>query len=133
MKKKISKDDIEQCNNLNKYLEGIIEDMYKYYLERAKTMKKPDYNVDDLVTFDAAGDKKTGKVYIVDAYGTFEQNEEPSYDVMVEEENCLYKHIRESLIIDGVHKETVDSMDEAVNNIDKSVPVDLKDFEEGEE
>lgn len=42
-----------------------------------------------------------GKVYIIDAYGTFEQNEEPSYDIMVEEYNgtgkpCLVKHIRES-------------------------------------
>lgn len=42
--------------------------------------------------------KKTGKVEVVDAYGTFEQNEEPSYDVYVKEDNCLYKHLRESLL-----------------------------------
>ena len=44
----------------------------------------------------------TGSVYIVDAYGTFEQNEEPSYDVMVVSGElpigypCLFKHLRES-------------------------------------
>lgn len=42
-----------------------------------------------------------GKVYIIDAWGTFEQNEEPSYDIMVDDFNgsgspCLVKHVRES-------------------------------------
>lgn len=37
-------------------------------------------------------------IQIVDAYGTFEQDDEPSYDICVEEENCLYKHIRETAI-----------------------------------
>lgn len=42
-----------------------------------------------------------GKVYIIDRWGTFEQNEEPSYDIMVENYNgtgrdCLVKHIRQS-------------------------------------
>ena len=43
-----------------------------------------------------------GHVYIVDAYGTFEQNEESSYDIMVDDGDfpieypCLFKHIRES-------------------------------------
>lgn len=45
-----------------------------------------------------------GKVEIVDSCGTFEQNEEPSYDVMVEDFNntgapCLVKHVRESEIV----------------------------------
>ena len=62
-------------------------------------MKKPDYDLDDTVTFKAGDDAKTGKVYIVDAKGTWGQSEEPSYDVMVESENTLYKHIRESLIV----------------------------------
>lgn len=47
----------------------------------------------------------SGEVYIVDAYGTFEQNEEPSYDIMVEDwrgtgEPMLVKHIRESGLIE---------------------------------
>ena len=43
---------------------------------------------------------KTGTVWVVDAYGTMEQDEEASYDIWVEagEERCLYKHIRESKV-----------------------------------
>jgi len=53
------------------------------------------------MVLDGANTNLTGKVYIVDPYGTFEQNEEPSYDVMVENykgsgQACLVKHIRES-------------------------------------
>lgn len=58
------------------------------------------YNKYDIVKFDACllGDvTKTfeGYIAIVDRYGTFEQNEEPSYDVYVSEMNTLFKHIRE--------------------------------------
>ena len=66
---------------------------------------RPIFKVDDKVKFDISDGDKTltleGYVYIVDAYGTFEQNEEPSYDIMVEHsphfdgQKCLYKHIRE--------------------------------------
>ena len=43
-----------------------------------------------------------GTIYIVDSYGTFEQNEEPSYGIMVKDwlgsgEDMLVKHHRESL------------------------------------
>lgn len=41
---------------------------------------------------------KEGYIEIVDAYGTFEQKEEPSYDIMVYPDDCLYKHVRESMI-----------------------------------
>ena len=58
----------------------------------------PKYKHGDIVMFNYDGREKIGHIYIVDAYGTFEQDEEPSYDVMVEKENCLYKHCRESLI-----------------------------------
>lgn len=71
---------------------------------------KPKYKYGDIVTFEILDndDKKyrvTGYIYIVDAYGTFEQNEEPSYDIMVERSHldntpCLYKHIRESYIVE---------------------------------
>lgn len=68
---------------------------------------KPKYKYEDTVGFwlkpyGETGQKFfVGKVYIVDAYGTFEQNEEPSYDIMVEDFNgtgqpCLVKHVRES-------------------------------------
>lgn len=57
---------------------------------------KPKYKHGDIVMFNWNGEEKIGHIYIVDSYGTFEQNEEPSYDVMVEKEECLYKHCRES-------------------------------------
>ena len=68
---------------------------------------KPVFKRDDVVGFyikPYGEDKKIfckGKVVIVDKYGTFEQNKEPSYDIMVENFNnsgepCLVKHIVES-------------------------------------
>jgi predicted HicB family RNase H-like nuclease len=60
---------------------------------------KPMYQKGNYVTFSINNEKKVGKIGIVDAYGTFEQTEESSYDIFVDEENCLYKHIRESKII----------------------------------
>ena len=62
-------------------------------------MKEPDYKIDDTVTFKFGDDTKTGQVYIVDRRGTLGQNVEPSYDIMIESENMLYKHIRESLVV----------------------------------
>jgi len=70
---------------------------------------KPKYKYDDIVEFQILdkNDKKItlkGTIYIIDAYGTFWQNEEVSYDIMVPAEeshigtDCLYKHIRESQI-----------------------------------
>ena len=45
----------------------------------------------------------TGKIYIIDKYGTFEQNKEVSYDILVEDwpetgRPCLVKHVVESNI-----------------------------------
>lgn len=59
----------------------------------------PKYKIKDKVKFKINNEIKVGNVYIVDAYGTFGQKEEPSYDIIVEEENTLYKHIEESLVI----------------------------------
>lgn len=67
---------------------------------------KPKYKLDDKVKFTCIkenGEKVElcGTIYIIDKYGTFEQSEDVSYDVMVENDpnyecGCLYKHIRES-------------------------------------
>ena len=38
--------------------------------------------------------KIVGQVAIVDTFGTFFQNEEPSYDVYAD--HCLYKHLPQS-------------------------------------
>lgn len=59
---------------------------------------KPKYKYGDLVQFQVDNNIKIGVVKIIDAYGTFFQIEESSYDLEVQKENCLYKHIRESRI-----------------------------------
>ena len=62
------------------------------------------YNKGDMVEFEVFdGVIKTGTVWVVDAYGTMEQDEEASYDICVEagEDRCLYKHVKESKVIGG--------------------------------
>ena len=60
----------------------------------------PKYNRGDIVRiFNKHGVPVTGTVDVVDAFGTSEQRDEPSYDIEVKEENCLYKHILESQVI----------------------------------
>lgn len=65
---------------------------------------KPKYRVGDRVCFKLGDETKHGVVYVVDAYGTFMQSDDVSYDVFVEKpgkiyrENVtgiLYKHIME--------------------------------------
>lgn len=58
----------------------------------------PKFKRNDMVVFKFGDDEKCGMIQIVDVYGTFEQEDEPSYDICVEEENCIYKHIRETAI-----------------------------------
>ena len=67
----------------------------------------PKYVDNETVKFKIMHDGKEveleGIVYIIDKYGTFEQNEEVSYDIMVEnspimDDPCLFKHIRESWV-----------------------------------
>ena len=63
---------------------------------------RPKFKYEDEVRFTFNGSQFIGKVYVVDAYGTFEQNKEVSYDIMVEHfptpdgEPCLIKHIVET-------------------------------------
>lgn len=57
---------------------------------------RPLFKHKEIVSFMIKDEIKTGYVFVVDSYGTFEQNVEPSYDILVEEENTLYKHIPES-------------------------------------
>ena len=66
---------------------------------------KPKYKVDDIVKFNTDNTELIGQVFIVDAYGTFFQDEEVSYDIMVDDSPyggaCLFKHIRESMLSKG--------------------------------
>lgn len=71
---------------------------------------KPLFDYDDAVEFDVFLDDRSnepdtlyGTIEIVDAYGTFGQQEEASYDIMVSDfpstgEKCLFKHIVESRV-----------------------------------
>ena len=60
---------------------------------------KPKYTYKQIVRFKCNNKELVGRIEIVDSYGTWEQNEEPSYDIYVESSNpkvqlsliCLYK------------------------------------------
>ncbi len=76
--------------------------MQKYRFERFEgtELGHPKHSRGDTVRiFNRNGVPTEGVVEIVDAYGTFEQHDEPSYDVLIEVENCLYKHVRESQLL----------------------------------
>ena len=60
---------------------------------------KPKYKEKDFVDFTFNGLEKTGVIAIVDRFGTFRQSEEVSYDIVVLEDNTMYKHIVESNIL----------------------------------
>lgn len=67
---------------------------------------KPKYKLGDTVSFYLKLQNGrtvicTGTIEIIDAYGTFEQSVQPSYDIMVDKwldtnEKCFVKHIVES-------------------------------------
>lgn len=57
---------------------------------------KPKFKCGDIVKFKFDDKTKEGIIAIVDAYGTFEQSKEVSYDILVKSENTLYKHYVES-------------------------------------
>lgn len=59
---------------------------------------KPQFKVGDKVRFFVQDTMYTGYVYIVDAYGTFEYPDDVSYDIMLEDVKCLYKHIPETYV-----------------------------------
>lgn len=58
----------------------------------------PKYRQGQIVTF-LTPTMKEGIIEIVDVYGTFEDNTDVSYDILVPNENCLYKHINEKFIV----------------------------------
>ena len=51
------------------------------------------YKVGDELLFTLNEIQKEGVVFIVDASGTFERPVITSYDILVENENMLYKHV----------------------------------------
>ena len=83
---------------------------------------KPKYQLGNKVTFKIEEKEYKGNIYIIDSYGTFEDDSNVSYDIMVDnwgpkKEQCLFKHINENLIknymkiffdteFTGLHKNT---------------------------
>lgn len=60
---------------------------------------KPKYKENDKVEFELIENEvHKGVVWIVDKYGTFFDKSDVSYDIYVEEENMLYKHINEKYV-----------------------------------
>ena len=73
------------------------------------------YKVGDEVVFTLNGIQREGVVFIVDANGTFERPQVPSYDILVESENILYKHVPYDMVSNNIHNEykskTIHQMD----------------------
>ena len=65
---------------------------------------KPKFKVSDWVSFDWRGEKIEGEIWVVDAYGTFFQTKEPSYDIFSPKKNMLYKHMEESCVTKKEYK-----------------------------
>lgn len=60
---------------------------------------KPKYKENDKVEFTIyENEVRKGVIYVVDKYGTFFDKSDVSYDIYVEEENMLYKHINEKYV-----------------------------------
>lgn len=85
----------------------IVIDGYRYTKCKKGHIGKPVFKDEEPVGFFIklyGSDEETfciGNIAIIDSYGTFGQNEEPSYDIMVPNfmskgATCLCKHIRES-------------------------------------
>ena len=59
----------------------------------------PKFQIGDVVKIKWDDVEKIGTINVVDANGTLEQCKEPSYDIVIDEDNWLCKHIVESDII----------------------------------
>ena len=65
---------------------------------------KPKFKKADWVKFELKGEVIEGEIWQVDAYGTFFQTKEPSYDIFSSKKNMLYKHIEESCVTKTTYK-----------------------------
>ena len=61
---------------------------------------KPKYNYGDIVSFNINNIIYQGTIEIIDKYGTFFDDSDVYYDVLIIKDNepCLFKHIREDNI-----------------------------------
>lgn len=78
---------------------------------------KPKYKEGTTVKFIVGNKLKTGVIWVVDKFGTFDYKEDVSYDIMVERENCLYKHIPEKYVVQRCYNMKLKSWTENGENI----------------
>ena len=57
---------------------------------------RPQYKKSERIIFEYEGEFLKGFVEIIHAYGTIDQNEEPSYDIYSDETGSLYRYVKES-------------------------------------
>ena len=69
-------------------------------LKRSVVIGKPKFDYNDEVFFEIDGKKIIGNIYIIDAYGTFFDPSDVSYDIITGEgdDKILYKHISEKRV-----------------------------------
>ena len=92
---------------------GDVRKRQKKFEQEHQNMPPAKYVIGDVVTFSFSEDELLeGMVYIVDRYGTFEQNEEPSYDIYRFENNTLYKHIRQQYVKSFIRHGELKEMEE---------------------
>lgn len=93
----------------------LMEQSRQEFEQQHKEMPDPKFERGDVVTFQFSRqmDVLQGMIEIVDRYGTFEQNEEPSYDIYRFENNTLYKHVRESCVVSFVRKGSLEEIEDA--------------------
>lgn len=78
---------------------------------------KPKYKEETTVKFIFGNELKTGSIVVVDKYGTFDNSTDVSYDILVEDENMLYKHIQEKYVVQRCYKMKLKSWTENGENI----------------
>lgn len=67
---------------------------------------KPKYKESDKVEFSfSENEVHKGDIWTVDKYGTYYDKSDVSYDIYVEEENMIYKHINEKYVKRKIRKQ----------------------------
>ena len=85
-------------------------------VKRMEKMPEAKYKKGDVVEFQCYKAIKKGTIVVVDAHGTFFQQEEPSYDIEVTDDpfgqNGWYKHIQQSRILPTTNVEVTKFQEE---------------------
>lgn len=86
-----------------KFVPRYILEQYGNNYDEIKKRFMPKYKLKQEVHFMMDGKVHEGVIFVVDTFGTLEQNIEPSYDLENAREKMIYKHIMQSNIISLLH------------------------------